>query len=575
MTTQATFAATLVDEWIRCGVRHAVISPGSRSTPLALALAQAKNMNVHVHLDERSAAFMALGIGMLTQHPAVVLTTSGTAAVELHPAVVEASYAQVPLLVCTADRPPSLHDVGAPQAIDQTHLYGRSVRWFFEPGLADSFPIEAWRSLAARSVAETTGANPGPVHLNLAFAEPLLGEPDDLPAPRGDGRPWHQPIASRVEPQAANVDEIVAALRFERGVIVAGGPGLNPADVQALAGVTQWPVLADPRSGCRVPGPNTVGAFDALLRNQGFADSHRPEVVVRLGDLPASKVLNGWLSNSGATQVLINGSKPWIDPARLADWVISGDPSTWCRALSERFTASGNISNNGSWLSSWMSAEDAAQKVIETTLDRSEISEPGVARQVLKSLPDDSTLLVSSSMPIRDVECFGQPRNGIRIVANRGANGIDGVVSTAVGIALASERPTTLLIGDLAFLHDTNGLLNLAARNVDLTIVVIDNRGGGIFSFLPPASALDQSRFEQLFGTPQSVDLVGLIAAHGLATIEAHDPQGLDAALLVAKQAPGTHVVLVRTERKQNVLVHEQINTNVSIALDSLTQESP
>ncbi len=588
MSVQATFVATLVEEWLRCGVRHAVIAPGSRSTPLAIALAEADGLAVHVHPDERSAAFMALGIGIATGVPAVVVTTSGTAAVELHPAVVEGSLARVPLLVCTADRPPELREVGAPQAIDQSHLFGGSVRWFFEPGVAEGFPISAWRSLAARSVVETMGSPPGPVHLNLAFAEPLLGEPDVLPEGRDGGRPWHQVIRSPRRPDPSAIEEIAEVLQAERGVVVAGGPGTDPEAVSALASAMGWPVLADPRSGCRVPGLRTVAAFDALLRDEGFATSHRPDVVLRIGELPASKVLAGWLARSGARQVLIDRDGAWLDPDRLVDWVVAGDPAAWCRALAEHLSEHAieplaepvGGGRTGAWPSSWHAAEQAAQGAIEATLKRVDASmsfggqgsdgtntEPAVARRVVETLASGSTLVVSSSMPVRDVEWYSAPRPDMRVVANRGANGIDGVVSTAVGVALGGGGPTTLLIGDLAFLHDANGLLGLARRNIDLTIVVVDNRGGGIFSFLPQASALDQERFEQLFATPQAVDLVGIVAAHGLPARTAHDSEGFDVALRVAREAPGTHIVVVQTDRRRNVSAHDEVHAAVAQAI--------
>lgn len=597
MSVQATFVATLVEEWLRCGVRHAVIAPGSRSTPLAMALAEADGLVVHVHPDERSAAFMALGIGIATGVPAVVLTTSGTAAVETHPAVVEAGLARVPLLVCTADRPSGLREVGAPQVIDQTHLFGRAVRWFFEPGVAEGFPISTWRSLAARSVAETLGSPRGPVHLNLAFAEPLLGEPDVLPEGRDGGRPWHQVIRVPRHPDPSALEEIAEVLRAERGVIVAGGPGTEPEAVSALARAMGWPVLADPRSGCRVPGPRTVAAFDALLRDEGFAASHRPDVVLRIGELPASKVLAGWLARSGARQVLIDHDGAWLDPDRLVEWVVAGDPAAWCRALAEHLSEPlaepMGVGRRGTWTSSWHDAERAAQRAIEATLERVDASisfastsfpgqgsdgpnsdtnsdtnsEPAVARRVVETLAPGSTLVVSSSMPVRDVEWYSAPRSDIRVVANRGANGIDGVVSTAVGVALGGSGPTTLLIGDLAFLHDANGLLGLARRNPDLTIVVVDNRGGGIFSFLPQASVLDRQRFEQLFATPQEVDLVGIVTAHGLPALTAHDPEGFDVALRVAREASGTHVIVVRTDRLRNVAAHDEIHVAVAQAI--------
>lgn len=553
---QATFCATLVDEWARGGVRHAVVSPGSRSTPLALALAADDRLTVHVHHDERAAAFLALGIGRATGVPAVVLTTSGSAAGHLHPAVIEASYGGVPLLVCTADRPPELQSVGAPQTIDQAHLYGRAVRWFAEPGVADDAVAGTWRSLASRSVAETLGSRPGPVHLNLAFREPLVGEAGTLPAGRPGGRPWHEaaPVRSAVDAALAPV------LQAGRGVLVAGGGIDAPAPVAALAAALGWPVLADPRSGCRSPGPSTVAAFDALLRDPGFAEAHRPEVVVRLGEAPASKVLEQWIASSGAAQVVV--APTWLDPHRRADHVVRAEPSAWCAVLA----AAVDVPADDEWCRSWTEADARAQRAVDAVLaGHEEATDPFVARAVVAEA--EGTLVVASSMPVRDVEWYGAPRAGLRVVANRGANGIDGVVSTAAGVAAGSGRPVTALVGDLAFLHDANALLGLAARNLDLTIVVTDNRGGGIFSFLPQATALAPDRFEQLFGTPHDVDLPSLAAVHGIPAFGVHVAEGIVPALRAARATGGTHVVVVPTDRGANPGVHDEIHAAVAAAL--------
>jgi 2-succinyl-5-enolpyruvyl-6-hydroxy-3-cyclohexene-1-carboxylate synthase len=534
---QATFCATLVDEWVRGGVTHAVVSPGSRSTPLALALADDGRVRLHVHHDERAAAFLALGIGVASGVPAVVLTTSGTAAVELHPAVVEASQAGVPMLVCTADRPPELQSVGAPQTVDQAHLFGRAPRWFADPGVADEAAAGTWRSLAARALAEATGAWPGPVHLNLPFREPLVGTAG--PLPEGRVAAWH--TASHPE----------AFERFElppgRGVLVAGGGVRRPDAVLALADRLGWPVLADPRSGCRVPGQ--VAAFDALLRVPGFAEEHRPDVVVRLGSPPASKVLAAW---SGAHEIAV--APTWIDPDHRAATVVLGDPSAWCDAVVGEQAPDG-------WASSWRDADAAAQRAIDDALAaHAAVTEPFVARTVAAAA---TQLVVASSMPVRDVEWYAPPGTGCTAFANRGANGIDGVVSTAVGVALGSGRPVTALVGDVAFLHDANALLGLADRGVDVTVVVVDNRGGGIFSFLPQATALPPERFELLFGTPHDVDLAALAGAHGLPVTTVTAPADLRGALA----GSGPRVVLVPTDRAANVAVHEAVHAAVAASV--------
>jgi 2-succinyl-5-enolpyruvyl-6-hydroxy-3-cyclohexene-1-carboxylate synthase len=324
--------------------------------------------------------------------------------------------------------------------------------------------------------------------------------------------------------------------------------------------VLGWPVLADPRSGCRTPGAATVAAFDALLRDPGFADAHRPDVVVRLGEAPASKVLEQWVAASGAEQVVV--APAWLDPGRAADHVVRAEPSAWCRVLA------GELSSRAddAWQRSWVAAHARAQAAIDRVLGgHEEATEPFVARTVAARA--EETLVVASSMPVRDVEWFAAPRAGLRVVANRGANGIDGVVSTAVGVAAGSGGPVTVLLGDVAFLHDANAMLGLADRNLDLTIVVVDNRGGGIFSFLPQASALPTERFEQLFGTPHDVDLPSLAAIHGLAAFGVPAAEGLVPALTACRTAPGTHVVVVRTDRGANVAVHDELNAAVAAAL--------
>jgi 2-succinyl-5-enolpyruvyl-6-hydroxy-3-cyclohexene-1-carboxylate synthase len=571
----ATFCATLVDEWARGGVTDAVICPGSRSTPMAVALAADGRLRVHVHHDERSGAFTALGLGRATGRPAVVVTTSGTAAVELHPAVVEADLDRVPLLAVTADRPPELRDVGAPQTIDQARLFGRSTRWFADPGPPEGSATGSWRSLAARALAEATGPPAGPVQLNLPFREPLVGTPAALPEGRPGGRPWHEVLPGAPQEDAASRRWLARRLlgtgpARPLGVIVAGAGIDDPAPVLALAELLGWPVLADPRSGCRVPHPCVVAHADALLRVQGV---HRtPDVVLRLGALPASKVVNGWtaaLDRTEVLEVLVDPDGAWLDPDRRAGVVLPARPAALCARLAAEVEAelAGEepaprpVDADG-WVGIWRRADDAAEATLAALLAAAggEVcTEPGVARAVARSVPDGGSLVVSSSMPVRDLEWFAGRRSGLRVHANRGANGIDGVVSTAVGVALAGG-PTALLVGDVALLHDTNGLLGLDRRGVDLCIVVVHNDGGGIFSFLPQASALEPDRFEQLFGTPHGVDLAALAHAHGLPVLDAMDDEAVEAAVTAALAAGGTHLVVARTDRATNVAQHESLH---------------
>jgi 2-succinyl-5-enolpyruvyl-6-hydroxy-3-cyclohexene-1-carboxylate synthase len=569
VTVTATFCATLVDEWVRAGVTDAVVSPGSRSTPLALALVARPELAVHVHLDERAAGFVALGLGLASGRPAVVLTTSGTAAVELHPAVVEAHQAGVPLLAVTANRPPELFDVGAPQTVDQSHLFGRSVRWFAAPGPPVAEVAGSWRSLACRAVIEAVGnpAGPGPVHLDLSFREPLVGRPGALPPGRAGDTPWHTAGGQRVAVDRAGTVRLTELLDADRGVIVAGGGAGEPGAVVALAAATGWPVLADPRSGCRIDHAAVVAHADAVLRDGPTADALRPDVVLRLGAPPASKVIGAWLSASGARQVAVDAHGRWSDPDRTAHHVLHADPTAVVTALARLVARPASEP----WAGRWQAAELAASGAVDEVLARHpEITEPGVAREVLAALPPGGTLVVSSSMPVRDVEWFGGRHTGVRVLANRGANGIDGVVSTGVGAALAARGtgvPTAVLVGDVALLHDANALLGLRDRGVDLTIVVVDNDGGGIFSFLPQAEALASDRFEQLFGTPHGVDLSGLAAAHGLVTTEPQVAADLAGVLGAAIATGGVQVVRVRTDRAANVAVHHELHAAVADAL--------
>lgn len=546
---QASYCATLVDEWARGGVAHAVVCPGSRSTPLALALYSDERIRVHVHHDERAGAFTALGIGLATGGPAVVVTTSGTAAAEVHAAVVEAHQASVPLIVATADRPPELADVGAAQTIDQIRLYGTAVRWFDAPGVPDHAARSTWRARAARGVIEATGAGaagrPGPVHLNLAFREPLVGQPRHVPPGRPDGAPWTVAVPAAVATDAARLHAVLAGAR--RGIVVAGAvpaaldetPQDDAAVVQSsttggrIAAALGWPLLVDARvrGDIDTGGAVVIGAADALLRDDQISGALRPDVVIHIGAPVASRIVGEWITASGAVEVRV-GAHGWTDPAHTTALRLP--------ALPDGLTAPGT---EAGWLDRWRRVEAAAQDAVDATLAGEDgPTEVGTARALLADLPAGSHLVVSSSMPIRDVEWYGRPRSGVTVHANRGANGIDGVVSTAVGVALATGAPTTCLVGDVAFLHDSTALIGLAARDVDLTIVVVDNDGGGIFSFLPQATAPGGATFEALFGTPHGTDIPALAAAHGV------------------------EVRHVRTDRAANVATHRGVNAAVAEA---------
>ncbi|MDQ2725245.1 MAG: 2-succinyl-5-enolpyruvyl-6-hydroxy-3-cyclohexene-1-carboxylic-acid synthase [Actinomycetota bacterium] len=563
----AAFAAVVIDEWVRAGVTDAVVAPGSRSTPLLVALAADGRLCIHPVLDERSAGFMALGLGLATGRPAPVVTTSGTAAVELHPAVVEADQAGVPLIAVTADRPSELHHVGAPQTVDQDTLFGPSTRWTVTPGVADLDAAGAWRSLSARTVAVSSGvgapgARPGPVHLNVAFREPLLGDATPLPPGRPGGAPWHR-VSAGAAPPADLIVALIAAHQGRRGLLVAGAGSGDPSRVAALADRLGWPVLADPRSGLRTPAPRTVAAADALLRVPTVTGP-APDIVVRLGRPWASKVVNQWLDALPASvpQVLVDPHATWIDPGRQASHVTGADPTALATAILAEL---GPPPADRSWGQRWAGLEATAQAAIDAALDAEDgISEPALARGLLGAVGEGTVVVASSSMPVRDVEWWGRPRTGVRVVANRGANGIDGMVSTAIGVALGSGAPTVALLGDLAFLYDAGTLLWARDRDIDLTIVVVDNNGGGIFSFLPQASALAPDTFERYWGTPHHLDLAAVAGAYGVAARRLTD---LDELAGTLKGGPGVRVVIAGTDRSTNVAVHGRLHAAVAAAV--------
>ena len=556
--TTATFCATLVDEWLHCGVRHAVVSPGSRSTPIALEIANRQEIEMHIFHDERSAAFAALGIAKASGVPAILVCSSGTAAVEFHPAVVEAHHSETPILICTADRPAELQGVGAPQTIDQQNLYGVAIRKFVNAEVADDSESHTWRHIARDLFATSLGDVQGPVHLNLRFREPLMGFATNLPPRSASDAVITKKVAL---PSSRSLRKLNKALESENGLIIAGPENYRVESILRLAENLGWPIVADPRSGTRVPNKLVVAGADAILRDEDFSKRLRPDVVLRFGTLPASKVVNSWLSGSGANQVVITTTPSLTDPDRQCSLHIVSDIDELCAGLvsvhSKEFVRKRSLS----WLDKWVAAEDSAQKAINAALaDEPGLTEPGVARAIYALVPEASHLVVSSSMPIRDVEWFGAPRNGLRVHANRGANGIDGVVSTAVGVALATRQPTTLLIGDIALLHDVNGLINLASRKIDLRIVVIDNNGGGIFSFLPQAQALDEAKFEKIFGTPHDANIKMLAQAHQINTHELTNIS--DLAEVLSQRGPW--LARVVTDRQENVKVHERINQMVA-----------
>ena len=535
-----------VDELARCGLAGACTSPGSRSTPLVLTLARQPGLTCWSHVDERVAGFFAVGVAKQAGRPAAVACTSGTAAAHYLPAVIEAHEARVPLIVLTADRPPELREVGAGQTIDQIKLYASAAKWFFEVGThrATAERLRWMRQLAFRAYETAVKSRPGPVHLNFALRDPLvLGEPL---APAQDEQPRRR--VRRSAPASAVDLEL-----GPRTIIVAGRHERHDGLAQALpaaAAALGVPLLADPLSGAR-RGPAAVAHYDELLRDADFAAAQRPDTVLRVGDLPTSKPLRQWLAALDARQVAFDPEGAWQDPATVVSEVLDADPAAWARAAA----GAGDGVRGGAWLDAWRAADAAAADGIAATLGDT-LSEPGVAR-ALASLPAEVTVFTASSMPVRDVETFWPALDAPpRVLAHRGANGIDGTLAAAFGAAAAGGR-VVVHLGDVALAHDLGALLTARRLGIALTIVLVDNAGGGIFDFLPVATQTDA--YEEHVATPTGLDAERVAALFGLD----YEPV---TALGAIREAPGT-LLHVRTDRAGNVALHRRVHDAVAVRL--------
>ncbi len=572
-------AQAFVDELARCGVRHACVSPGSRSTPLALVLAEDARIRVWIHPDERSGSFFALGLAKASNIPVALLCTSGTAAANFFPAVVEAAYARVPLLVLTADRPPELRDNGAPQAIDQSRLYGVHVRWYTEMPVPASSPgIERHvRVTACRAFAAALGSPTGPVHLNFPFREPLLPDPADFSTSLpGGGRPNGEPYVRVTRGRRRLDDQHVRQLAADldaphRGLIVCGpqDDGRLAGPLVRLAHRLGYPVLADGLSPLRT-GPHdrclVIDTHDAFLRDPAWCDAHEPEVVVRFGAMPTSKPLVQYLGRfPQARHIVVDEGEGWRDSSLLAAEMVYADPVAFCDQLD---TALGHWQDPPvTWAQEWQDAHARTQRTISDTLaGMSGMFEGKIFAELRGLLPDGATLFVGNSMPVRDLDTFlGATDTAIRTLCNRGANGIDGVISTALGASVECTGPLVLAIGDLSFYHDMNGLLAAKQYGLNATIVLINNDGGGIFSFLPQAE--HREHFETLYGTPHGLDFCDAVWLYGGEYMRADTWSDFRAAVVRGIASPGLTVVEVRTDRERNVRLHRDVWAGVADAL--------
>jgi 2-succinyl-5-enolpyruvyl-6-hydroxy-3-cyclohexene-1-carboxylate synthase len=569
-------ASAFVEELARCGVRHAVVSPGSRSTPLAVALWRQDEIEVTVIVDERSAAFFAVGAAQASGAPVAILCTSGTAAANFHPAICEADESALPLIALSADRPPELRGIGAGQTLDQIKLYGSAVRWFCEVGThdADDEGLLHYRATACRAVAAARGEpRPGPVHLNLPWREPLaptavggaVTASDELALQGRGDRPLTAVTPIDLEPSAFLLEEVAKHIAEAISGVIVAGRQLDPELREPLAHLAEtagFPILAEPTSQIR-SGPHdrshVIANYDLLLRDEHFRHRAVPDLVLRFGEMPTSKPLRTWLAASGADQIVVDPRGGWNEPTRRAAAILRADPTDLAAGWAARVER-GDREN----AELWRRADDAAAAAVAGELGEcGPITEPALHLALGTAHSDGDLVYTASSMPIRDQEAFlPSVETDALFLCNRGANGIDGLISAGIGAAAASGRPTTILTGDLGLLHDVGGLAALRELDTPVRIVVIDNDGGGIFHFLPQAEALTGEEFEALLGTPRGVSAAKAADLFDLPHTRLQTISDLPDAL-----AGGTGLIEVGVDRETSVEEHRALADAVSAAL--------
>lgn len=578
----------LVEELVRAGVRDAIVCPGSRSTPIALALRVNPTIRTWLHLDERAGAYFALGAARASRRPTVILGTSGTAVVNFAPAIVEAHQGRVPLIVLTADRPPELRDRSAPQAIDQDHLYGRFAKWYVELPVPEvSALLESHlRGVVGRAVATAIESPAGPVHVNLPFREPLVPDGPLEPGGFADDPPHVDVLRGRRALPAPDLARLADRLvRARRGLIVCGPldqPGF-PDAVGRLAAATGFPILADGLSNVRLGGhdrSHVIARHDATVRSERFRAAHVPDLIIRFGGPPTSKAVIGMLVEQPARQIVVDDGG-WAEPTLRPVTMVHAEPVGLAVTLADAVAAARPEPAKTAWLGAWLAAGRAADAAIRGWLATLDESFEGSAFAELEgSLPDGAVLVAGNSMPVRDMDAFlAAGPAAVRCLANRGANGIDGVVSTALGAAAVHDGPVVLVVGDLSFVHDLNALVAARLHRLSATIVLVNNDGGGIFSFLPQASMARPdvglpAHFEELFGTPHGLDFGPLVAALGG---EHHHvgPGELGSAVTRSLGRLGVRVLELQTDRARNVELHRASVAAVAKVLDRLLVGAP
>ncbi|WP_436901279.1 2-succinyl-5-enolpyruvyl-6-hydroxy-3-cyclohexene-1-carboxylic-acid synthase [Halovenus halobia] len=569
------WAEILIEELVEQGVGAACVSPGSRSTPLTVAADSHPELTVYSHLDERSSAFFALGRSRRRGEPTALLCTSGTAAANYHPAVMEASESRVPLIALTADRPPELHDSGANQTTDQVKLFGDAVRYYRtlpEPE-PEARKLRSLRVIAARAVGEATGLPPGPVHLDVPFSKPL--EPveveGDVPAdiegraPLGAGGrdgPFLRQSRGQLEPPEPAMARLRGSVEAaDRGLIVCGpanAPTPERSALADLASATGFPVVADPLSGHRfgdhVAETPVCGGYDSYLDG---VDWPGPEVVLRFGASPTSKVLRKYLRDHAETQVLVDPAGQVREAEFTATELIAADPTAFAENLATRVEQPAE----SSYCERFEQTEKQYWERV-TAACESQFFEGGVLHAVAERLPDPSTCFVSNSMPVRDLDRFGAPRTGeISVLGNRGVSGIDGIVSSALGAGSVAEEPLVLVLGDLAYYHDMNGLLALRRCGVDATIVLVDNDGGGIFHKLPIEQF--EPPFTEQFKTPHGLDFEPTGELYDFSFERIEDRAGFCEAFEDSVGRDGTQLLSVEFDSEQSHTVRDQLHDEI------------
>lgn len=566
------YAASFVDELTKAGIRDAVVSPGSRSTPMAMLMAEHPEINIHVIIDERSAGFFALGMAKIQQKPVALLCTSGTAAANYFPAVVEAFYSRVPLLVLTADRPHELRDVGAPQAIDQLHLFGRYAKWFADMAIPEHTAemLHYGRTMAARAAGKAISAPSGPVHLNFPFREPLIPDLESRNLWNTlNSRPRQVQVTAGSSMIAAEEVQRLSKLfsQEKKGLIICGE--LHDAEfsdaVVKLSSDLNYPILADPLSNLRTGShdkSSVIECYDAFMKDDYITEKLKPEVVIRFGAMPISKPLFQFLKRTADIyQIVVDRQGGWREPTLMASEMIECDETWLCRQISK----TAEIQNDAQWMEAWRNVNETARELLASAEDHGgELFEGNIYRELQHAIPSQCHVIAGNSMPIRDLDnYFLNTEKNITVFANRGANGIDGVVSTALGISsAAADQPTFLVIGDLSFYHDMNGLLAAKMHKLNLTIILVNNDGGGIFSFLPQSK--EEKHFETLFGTPSGLHFKHAADMYDGSYTSPANWHDFRSSVTSAISKKGLNIIEIRTNRHTRVKIHRDLMNRVS-----------